>query len=211
MPPPADAVLFYSKSKDDDARYLSNFAPASFLIDDDFAVPALRGHTAPHVEAAFQASKIVVAGGERVRHALELLRSDFQAAEAKRRVRRQRRLSTCGARVRRQALGGRGAHGHAAAAAVPRGIGRTVPSAASPQRAAGFVALPLRVIGRAVGVGRSLSERWRCLARTERAGSHAGRSGDDVGGARPLRPDNKKETGRREAATIDIRVLRLHS
>lgn len=83
-------VSFFSKSKNLDARFLSNFASSSIFIGEDFVVEELRNETAPNVEAAFQAAKIVKAGGDssqvsdRVSAAKRLLQPGFSAVEAKR-------------------------------------------------------------------------------------------------------------------------------
>lgn len=66
------SLLFFSKSKDLSARYLSNFTiiPCGLTIPDDFIVKELVGHVFPSVENAFQAAKYVLAGNLKV--ALEL-------------------------------------------------------------------------------------------------------------------------------------------
>lgn len=52
-------LTFWSRSKDLDCRYLSNFetVPGGLHIPDDFLVSHLRGRTYPSVENAFQACK----------------------------------------------------------------------------------------------------------------------------------------------------------
>lgn len=54
-----EMVTFWSRSKDSDCRYLSNFetVPGGIPIPDDFLISQVRGRTFPSVENAFQACK----------------------------------------------------------------------------------------------------------------------------------------------------------
>ena len=56
------SLLFFSKSKNLSARYLSNFTIITdgLTIPNDFIVNELRGHVYPSVENAFQAAKYVL-------------------------------------------------------------------------------------------------------------------------------------------------------
>ena len=57
-------MLFWSRSGDEEARYLSNFQPCPISVGEDFPVECMRGLTFPSVEHAFQAAKLGFSSGD---------------------------------------------------------------------------------------------------------------------------------------------------
>ena len=62
----ATTVMFFSKSKGYDAKYLSNFTVLTIplCVADDYPIELIRNKQFPSVEHAFQASKIAFSGGD---------------------------------------------------------------------------------------------------------------------------------------------------
>lgn len=52
-----NSIMFFSKSKNIYAKYLSNFTMCQIVIPDTFIYPQLSGYTFPCIECAFQACK----------------------------------------------------------------------------------------------------------------------------------------------------------